>query len=484
MFQPNVKLTPPKSKYGFDIIADIGKLRFLKHNQIDEIFDLYKNRNVHIPKRSIENLCHMFLLYLVAVHLESLPKLTMLIENQGGYVIHIDTTNTKGNPQLLMIKDNWSGIRLIAASIPTDAADYVKPHLEMLQKQLRNPVAAIRDMGEGIENALNEVFPGVFIITCHYHFLRAVGQRLFNSMYFKFQRRVDRTGIKKNLRKLQKRFKKRKVTEERDDALSFLKYVFAYKKDGNGLGYPFSLPATDFYRRCEEVRPKVHKMILVRAKDNVSSPCLSQLENTLNLLNPPPAIRGRIHSEFIKLDRRWNWFETIRKALRYRNGLIPLNTKGFLSNKELESGRKMVDKLQKDIDEFVKQGDCGKDRYLKRTLRGISELIAERKDELFVPNVVVNINGNKRVKKLPRTNNPIEQDFRSLRRHGRRIRGDGDVERIVQRDGPGLAIVKNLELRDYVRSVYGRPDRMALRFANVSSESLEMARALFYVEKG
>lgn len=266
--------------------------------------------------------------------------------------------------------------------------------------------------------------------------------------------------------------------------MSFLKYVFAYKKDGNGLGYPFSLPATDFYRRCEEVRPKVHKMILVRAKDNVSSPCLSQLENTLNLLNPPPAIRGRIHSEFIKLDRRWNWFETIRKALRYRNGLIPLNTKGFLSNKELESGRKMVDKLQKDIDEFVKQGDCGKDRYLKRTLRGISELIAERKDELFVPNVVVNINGNKRVKKLPRTNNPIEQDFRSLRRHGRRIRGDGDVERIVQRDGPGLAIVKNLELRDYVRSVYGRPDRMALRFANVSSESLEMARALFYVEKG
>lgn len=484
MFQPNVKLTPPKSKYGFDIIADIGKLRFLRHNQIDEIFDSFKNRNVHIPKRSIENLCHTFLLYLVAVHLESLPKLTMLIENQGGYVIHIDTTNTKGNPQLLMIKDNWSGIRLIAASIPTEAADYVKPHLEMLQKQLRNPVAAIRDMGEGIENALNEVFSGVFIITCHYHFLRAVGQRLFNSMYFKFQRRVDRTGIKKNLRKLQKQFKKRKVTEERDDALSFLKYVFAYKKDGNGLGYPFSLPATDFYRRCEEVRPKVHKMILVRAKDNVSSPCLSQLENTLNLLNPPPAIRGRIHSEFIKLDRRWNWFETIRKALRYRNGLIPLNTKGFLSNKELESGRKMVDKLQKDIDEFVKQGDCGKDRYLKRTLRGISELIAERKDELFVPNVVVNINGNKRVKKLPRTNNPIEQDFRSLRRHGRRIRGDGDVERIVQRDGPGLAIVKNLELRDYVRSVYGRPDRMALRFANVSSESLEMARALFYVEKG
>jgi len=484
VFQPYVKLTPPKSKYGFDIIADIGKLRFLEHNQIDEIFDSLKNWNVHIPKRSIENLCHTFLLYLVAVHFESLPKLAILIENQGGYVIHIDTTTTKGSPQLLMVKDNWSGMRLLAASIPTDAADNVKPHLETLQEQLRNPVAAIRDMGDGIENALNEVFPEVFIITCHYHFLRAVGHRLFNSIYFKFQRRVDRTGIKKNLRKLQKQFKKRKVTEERDDALTLIKYIFAYKEDGNGLGYPFSLLTTDFYRRCEEVRPKVHRKILARARDNVSSPCLSQVENALNLLKPPPAVRGRIHSEYLKLDRRWRWFEKIRKALRYRNGLIPLNTKGFLSNKELESGRKMIDKLQKDIDEFVKQGDCGKDRYLKRILRGISGLIVERKDELFVPNVVVNINGNKRVKKLPRTNNPIEQDFRSLRRHSRRIRGDGDVERIVQREGPGLAIVKNLELRDYVRCVYGKLDRMPLRFANVSSESLKMAKALFYVEKG
>jgi len=215
-------------------------------------------------------------------------------------------------------------------------------------------------------------------------------------------------------------------------------------------------------------------------KDNVSSPCLSQLENTLNLLKPPPAVRGRIHSEYLKLDGRWTWFEKIRKALRYRNGLVPLNTKGFLSNKELETGRKMIDKLQKVIDVFVKQGDCGKDRYLKRTLRGICELIAERKDELFVPNVVVNINGKKRVKKLPRTNNPIEQDFRSLRRHGRRIRGDGDVERIVQRDGPGLAIVKEyLNLEINVRCVYGRLDQMHLRFANVSSESLKRAKALF-----
>ena len=139
----------------------------------------------------------------------------------------------------------------------------------------------------------------------------------------------------------------------------------------------------------------------------------------------------------------------------------------------------MIDKLQIEIDEFIMKGDCGKDRSLKRTLRGISELIAERKNELFVPNVVVNVNGKRRVKKLPRTNNPIEQDFRSLRRHGRRICGDGDVERIVQRDGPGLAIVKNLKLGDYVRCVYGRLDQMYLRFANVSSENLEMARTLF-----
>ena len=229
-------------------------------------------------------------------------------------------------------------------------------------------------MGDGIENALIDVFPGIYIIICHYHFLRTVGYRLFDKIYFRFQRSIDRTGIKKKLRNQLKGFKKRKVTEERDQALEFINYILTYKKDGNGIAYPFSLPAVDFYRRCEEVKPKVRKAILERAKENLSSPCLSRFENVLNILKPPPAVRGRIHSEYLRLKERWKWFERIRKALRYRNGPIPLNTKAFLSNKDLERGRKILDNLISKISKFVNQSKNNHDRTLKRTLRNISEL--------------------------------------------------------------------------------------------------------------
>ena len=144
----------------------------------------------------------------------------------------------------------WSGIASPAASIPTEAADHVGPYIKTIHEGLGNPVAAVRDKGDGITNALEEVFPGIYIIACHFHFLQAVGTRL------------------------------------------------------------------------------------------------------------------------------------------------------------------------------------------------------------FVPNVEVMVNGRQKVKKLPRTNNILEQEFRSLRRHGRRVRGDWDVEPSVQKDGVGLAIAENLKIKEYVRQAY------------------------------
>lgn len=477
--RPERRLTPPKSPYGFDVIAEIGKLRYLEHKQINEIHGSFRKRAIHIPERTIENLCQRFLIYMVAIHIESFPQLNDLIKVQGGYILHVDATTTKGSPEILLLKDAVSGIRLLAASIPTEASDYIKPHLKTLREHFGNPIAAVRDMGKGFEEAIIKTFPGIYVITCHYHFLRAIGYRLFNKLYYRFQMRVDRTGIKKKLRNLRKNFVKRKKSEECDESLRLVDYIMEYKKDGNGLGYPFSLSAMDFYRRCEEVRPKVKEMILGRARNNVSSPCLSQLENALKLIKPPPAVRGRIQAEYLVLKERWGWFEKIRKALRYRNGSVPLNTAGFLSDCELEKGRRNFDKARKELKDFIKQGNAGKDRSLKKVLGGISDLITERRNELFVPNVTVEVNGVRRIIRLQRTNNTVEREFRQLRRHGRRIRGDSDVERLVQKEGVGFAVVRNLEIKQYVNAVFGDLNRLGTRFAEVSKESLDKAISLF-----
>ncbi len=477
--RPLTKLTPTKSKYGFDVLADIGILRYREHRQVSEIHYKYKKMGIKIPEKSIETLCQRFLLYVVAVHVESFPEFAILIEKQGGCVIHVDVTTTKGNPGILLVKDNWSGIRLLAASIPSESSEHMKPYLKEILHHIGMPIAAIRDMGSGVEAAIAEVFPGIYVISCYYHFLRAIGHRLFDKIYPGFKGRMNRTGVKKKLRTLRKQIKTRKMTNDREKTLELLDYLLKYTKDGNGISYPFSLSTVDLYRRYENIRPSVRTAILDNVKNNVSSPCLSRLENALNLLKPPPAVQGRIHTEYLKLEKRWKWFKRIRKALRYRNGPVPLNTEGFLSDKKLEKGRKMIDKLLAKIDRFIKKGGFEKDRLFKKALRGISELIKKRREELFVPTVTVNVNGKQKVRKLPRTNNSAEQDFRSYRRHGRRIRGDSDVERSIQRDGVGLAIMKNFEIKSYVQTVYESMENMVTRFAEVTPENLEKAKILF-----
>jgi hypothetical protein len=137
-------LTSPKSIYGFDIIAEIGKLRFLEHKQISEIHEHFQKKGIDIPVRTIENLCQRFLWYIVAVHLESFPKLARLLGEQGGYVLHVDSTTTKGNPGTLLMKDSWSKIRLLAASITSEAASNVTPYLKILQGHLGRPVGVLR----------------------------------------------------------------------------------------------------------------------------------------------------------------------------------------------------------------------------------------------------------------------------------------------------------------------------------------------------
>lgn len=98
VFRPQIQLTPPKSMYGFDVVVEMGRLRFLEHKQIGEIREHFRKKGISIPLKTVENLCQRFLWYCVAVHLEKFPKLVGLFEKQGGYVLHVDSTTTKGSP--------------------------------------------------------------------------------------------------------------------------------------------------------------------------------------------------------------------------------------------------------------------------------------------------------------------------------------------------------------------------------------------------
>ena len=462
------RLTPPHSAYTFDLIAEVGMLRYLQHRQISEICSLMEKRGIHIPARTASWLCTRFLTYFAAVHIESAPLIRALLERQGGYALILDGTGHHG-PMVMQMRDGWSGIQLLTSSVRLESDDEIIPHLHMLESMFGRPLAGVRDMGSGEISALKRVFPGMYVITCHFHFLRAAGWKLFEPVYPSFRSRIERTGLKKRLRHLMRVIARGDYTGgDASRVFERCRWIFSYKKDGKGMPYPFSLPALDFYRRCEKVRSELLKRADMKGPRRGNSP--RRLLVLLNRLHPPPAKLASIQSDADALMERWAWFERIRRVLRYRNGPVPLSTRYTLSEKALEKGRSRLDWLRSSIAVELKSG--GKRKEFHRVLRSIDSDLAERRDELLAPNVIVNTEKGPVVRPLPRTISAAEMEFRRLRRHNRRITGNAHVDDQVQSEGPGMLLLENMKNSAYVRAVYGSLNELPSRFSRVSKDSL------------
>jgi hypothetical protein len=458
-FKPSKGLVPSKSRYGYDIIVETGRLRFAENRQLGEISSEYARRGIRIPERTVQWLCDRYLQYLTAVHWESLNRLSQLVRERGGYVLHVDGSGS-GGPMVLLLKDGWSGIHLLTAPISHETAEQMVPHIRVIRERFGNPVAVVADMNGNVWSAVRDVFPETYIIICHFHFLRNVAMKLFESVYPRFRYGVNRCGVKRRLRVLRRLLRRKNgLTEEEGRALDAVEYILDYRKDARGLPYPFSMPDMDFYQRCSDVEPTIRDAILERASRNTVSPRLARLQNYINR-------------------ERWHWFRRIRVALRYRNGPIPLSTNVSLSDGDLEKGRRRLDWVMGKIGEFERRiGLEPHEMARRKALRKVGNMILDYRENLFAPNVLVKSNGIDIVRKLPRTNTPEEYEFRKARRHSRRIRGNSNVERQFQRDGPGILLANNLTNRSYVRCVYGTMDQMAERFAKVGEESLSIAKS-------
>ncbi len=381
-----------------------------------------ETRGVHIPSRTANRLCSLFLRYFTAVHIESAPAIRALLERQGGYVLILDGTGHHG-PMVMQMRDGWSGMQLLASSV------------------------------------------------------KSAGWKLFEPIYPGFRSRIERRGLKKRLHYLMRVIARGDYTgRDSGHTLEQLKWIFEYRKDGKGMAYPFSLPALDFYIRCEKVRCGMMEKADMQGQRRGNAP--GRLLVLLNRLHPPPKSIGSIQSDAEALLERMEWFDRTRRVLRYRNGPIPLSTKHTLSDKELEKGRRRLDWLHSMIGKELDIGGGAKRREFHRVLRSIDGDLMERRDELLAPNVIVQSECGRVIRPLPRTISSAETEFRRLRRHSRRITGNAQVDDQVQNDGPGMLLLDNLKNGVYVREVYGSISNLPKRFSTVSQKSLEDAKKI------
>lgn len=476
------KLTPQKSPYSFDLLADIGRLRFEEHRQVSDIRRHFSKGGISIPGTTAQRLCKRFLKYFTAVHLESSPQIKEKIEQNGGYILQIDGTQNHGRGTIMLLKDSISGIRLFSARVVSEKADYIEPALKDIRDLYGQPLAVIRDMGKGVAKGVESIFGGAVVIICHFHFLRALGDRLFKYYHDKFRINVDKTGVKGKLEELRRNAKTRLKTAQDPFAVEILNELVCILDDvltsfGEGLGYPFDLSKLRFYERCLKAEKHVEQLVerCIKAWNRVA--IVYDVHNVLKGLHKS-SYRLAKYAEI--LQEREVWFEKARQALRWKNGPIPLSTKVRWGDGELKAARKGIDTFLEEISSNRKEELAfkGKGSQLLRAFSTIEQMFTENLERLLAPNVEVQTPKGKRVIKLERTNNGVEQDFRSIRRHGRRLKGNKDVEELIQKEGVGLLLLLNMEINEYVKTVYGSWNVMGKRFAEVKKESLAAAEKI------
>jgi len=132
---------------------------------------------------------------------------------------------------------------------------------------------------------------------------------LFDHYYKRFKKAVDNLGVKGKLKKLSRLVEKRLEKEQTSFVREILGELYellsyALADSGEGLGYPFEVPALRFYERCLAVEGPVYDLIHRCADQYTYLKILCDVQDVLRLLHPPPAVRGKIHHDADRIRER------------------------------------------------------------------------------------------------------------------------------------------------------------------------------------
>ena len=175
------ELAPEYSNFSFEIIEFIGKKIFVEYCTEKEVHKALKKRNVKISIREISFLGKKFILYLAQAHKDKEGELGKLIQTNGGYIAHLDSTCDGASPHFFCAVEEQLKLVLLSRKIPSESAEAIIPILQELKESYGSPLGIVCDMSKAIISAVETVFPGIQIFLCHFHFLRDLGKDLLKN---------------------------------------------------------------------------------------------------------------------------------------------------------------------------------------------------------------------------------------------------------------------------------------------------------------
>lgn len=479
------QLAPRQQRYSYDLIVAVGLARYHRHLQRQEIrAELRLEHGIVLSTGSISELCNRFLHYLEALHRRHTPALRAAMDT--GYPLHIDATSESGKGGLFLCLDGWRGWVLHAVKVTSENEQELLPAVEHTVSVFGDPVATVRDLGAAGAKAVERLRQqGTPDLICHYHFLGAIGKKLFDNEYTVLRHLLRQSKVRSGLRELLQAIRKQCTGEVYQgkfgqgrlrEALPALILWLLDDEGRKDLPYPFALPHLSFYQRCHQLLQKAERWLPL-PRSHVERRVLKQTAAVVGELNKIDRFAWAVP----RLERRWEVFAECRDNLRLSDGELPRGDRRSLANREfpaLEADRlreieKTTTAYHEEIRQRVAASQAANINPVCPTPDAIVLDYLDRYSGRLFGHPVARNHAGKIVAVVERTNNVAEHFFGADKQRLRRRLGRAHLGRDLEDQPAQAALVANLRHFDYVQIVCGTLDQLPQALAELDREGIK-----------
>ncbi|WP_155325614.1 hypothetical protein [Desulfosarcina ovata] len=483
----------PNCNAGYDLMVFVGRQRLLEHRQREEIMAaLNDDYGIRISAGEVSDLAMRFSQYFLRLHYAKADRIRKILENDGGWPMHIDASGENGRGTLFVVMAGWRKWVLGAWKIATEKAELILPCLRDTVERFGPPCAGMRDLGRAVTPALNDLVSElgleIPVLACHQHFLADIGKDLLNSDHCALRDLFRRTKVQADIKRLIREFGG-KIGLQIDDARQTViawqemedhtyqlppgkngiavvralsQWVIDYHADASGLDFPFDRPYFDFFNRCMIGSKAIDAFLRIPSDDRKVTGALKRLGRILTKVACEVPFRHIIK----RLQRRAELFDELRDQLRTAKKLpenetvadIDLMRKRFYdwtaSLKERRPKRGPAQDMRDAIDIILKHIDV-------------------HGEHLWGHVITLPENAPSRMRLVSRTNEIIENFFGTIKHGERRRSGRKNLTHDFERLPAEAALVYNLNQPDYVSAVCGSIDRLPLAFSQLDKEDAQ-----------
>lgn len=467
------RLVKPRHRYGYDLVVHAGLARYLHAAQREEIrTELRDAHHIDLATGTLSGLCDQFLLYLEALHVHRAPALRAAMATTG-YSLHLDATCEAGKGGLFVTIDGLRGWILGAARIPSEHHSYLTPVIEKTVALFGDPLATMRDLGEAGAKAVAPLCDrGIPDLLCHFHFLRALGKKLFDPLYGELRSLVRQSRVAADLKTLLRELHRYQEADPgaydgsfatgsvRDGLLALVLWVL----EGTGtkdFAYPFGLPCVDLVHRARQL-PEVAEQFLPCPRTQPEWAALGHLHFIARKLDTP-----RFVPFAQQLQDHCHAFRELRDTLGVTNAVLPgaphsarppeLPALELARLQEIETAFMAY---EKSLQRSPSPAAATIRTYVERYRPGLFGHPAARAPTGAILAVV------------SRVNNVSEHFFGQAKQRLRRRLGRAHLGRDMEQQPAQAAFTRNLRDPTYVKVLCGSLDRLPEAFAALDAQNL------------